>query len=201
MEDWQRFSDFFLSPPQPAGQEDNVYHCGGGVNSFGVDPAGQMSICSISMKEKFDLREGTVAEGWDQFLQPIRERKTTRVTKCTACHLKSACGMCPANAELENGDAETPVEFLCHVAHLRAELFGWTVPTHGECEFCEGGIHRARVVQGGAFLRKRLEAGGGGPPEPMLLLPSLGAGVPTTACGSGVAREKLDEGRLPCSHG
>ena len=28
--------------------------------------------------------------------------------------------MCPANGELESGDAETPVDYLCHVAHLRA---------------------------------------------------------------------------------
>ena len=144
-----------------------------------------MSICSISMKEKFDLREGTVAEGWDQFLQPIRERKTTRVTKCTACHLKSACGMCPANAELENGDAETPVEFLCHVAHLRAELFGWTVPAHGECEFCEGGIDRARVVQGGAYLREAHAGGERG---------AAGADAASSVVRSGRAKDRVRHG-------
>jgi radical SAM protein with 4Fe4S-binding SPASM domain len=157
-----------------------------------------MSICSISMTEKFDLRQGTVEEGWDQFLQPIRERKKSRVTKCTACHLKSACGMCPANAELENGDAETPVEFLCHVAHLRAELFEWNVPAHGECEFCEGGIHRARVVEGGAYLRRRLEEGTGLPLQPMLMLPSLGtgAGLPTPE-GLGTGFEAVDACPVP----
>jgi hypothetical protein len=49
------------------------------------------------------------------------------------------CGMCPANGELENGDPESPVDFLCHVAHLRAHAFGLPIPAHGECDYCEGG--------------------------------------------------------------
>ena len=49
------------------------------------------------------------------------------------------CGMCPANGELECGDPEAPVDFLCQVAHLRAYALGLPVPEHGECEYCEGG--------------------------------------------------------------
>ena len=49
------------------------------------------------------------------------------------------CGMCPANGELENGDPEAPVDFLCRVAHLRAHAFGLAVAPHGECEYREGG--------------------------------------------------------------
>ena len=39
---------------------------------------------------------------------------------------------------MENGDKESPVEFLCHVAHLRAATIGAEIPAHGECEFCVG---------------------------------------------------------------
>ena len=74
----------------------------------------------------------------DRLLRGGAPKKIRRVTKCTACQLKSVCGMCPANAELEAGDPETPVDFLCHVAHLRARVFGWPVPEHGVCEFCDG---------------------------------------------------------------
>jgi len=47
------------------------------------------------------------------------------------------CGMCPANAQLENRDGEEPVDFLCHVAHLRAKALGIPVEPHGECEYCK----------------------------------------------------------------
>ena len=55
--------------------------------------------------------------------------------------------MCPANGELENNDPESPVEFLCEVAHLRAMALGLEVPEHGECDFCSGGRHHDSVEE------------------------------------------------------
>ena len=76
-------------------------------------------------------------DGWNIFLRKVRERKITRRTKCTACQLIALCGMCPANAYLENQDPETPIEFFCQVAHLRAQALGIPVKPHGGCEYCE----------------------------------------------------------------
>ena len=49
------------------------------------------------------------------------------------------CGMCPPNAELEEGDPETPVDFLCRIAHLRAHALGIPVPLSADCEYFDGG--------------------------------------------------------------
>jgi len=136
--EWRRFAARF-NGPAPADKSDEVYQCGGGIIGLNIDPAGGMSICSLSEREKYDLRRGTFREGWDHFLGGVRRKKITRVTKCTACEIKSMCGMCPANAELEEGDPESPVDFLCHVAHLRAEALEIPVPAHGDCEYCAGG--------------------------------------------------------------
>jgi hypothetical protein len=62
--------------------------------------------------------------------------------------------MCPANAELDSGDAETPVEYLCHVAHLRAHALGLDVPAHGDCEYCAGGARHADIVETAARLHQ-----------------------------------------------
>jgi radical SAM protein with 4Fe4S-binding SPASM domain len=115
-----------------------------------------MSICVLSQNDKFDLRGGTVAEGWSQFLRKVRTRKTTRLTKCTTCALKSLCGMCPANGELENQDPEAPVEFLCQVAHLRAYAFGLPVPEHGTCECCPGGEAHEELMASARHLEQGL---------------------------------------------
>lgn len=178
--DWQKFSEFYLAPPRAESMGD-LYECGGGVGSFTVDPAGKMAICGFSQRDQYSLREGSVHEGWGTFLKGIRQKKTTRVTKCTACHLQSACGMCPANAELENGDPEEPVDFLCHVAHLRAALFGWTVPAHGECEYCPGGERHEELAAEAGDLRERLKRPGGPEFRVMTLLPSR---VPSTSANS-----------------
>jgi hypothetical protein len=55
--------------------------------------------------------------------------------------------MCPANGEMENGDKESPVEFLCQAAHLRAAVIGTDVPEHGDCQFCAGGTDHAMVME------------------------------------------------------
>jgi radical SAM protein with 4Fe4S-binding SPASM domain len=170
--DWQKFSDYFLAPPRPS-TEENLYQCGGGLNSFTVDPFGQMAICGFSQRDQYALKDGSVSDGWEGFLKGIRGKKTTRVTKCTACHLKAACGMCPANAELETGDPEEPVDFLCHVAHLRAALFEWTVPAHGDCEYCAGGKNHDRLTGDTEALRERLNSGSEPAFKQMTLLPSL----------------------------
>ncbi len=49
------------------------------------------------------------------------------------------CGMWPANGELENRDAEEPVDFLYRVAHLRARALGLPAKLHVGCENTAGG--------------------------------------------------------------
>jgi radical SAM protein with 4Fe4S-binding SPASM domain len=126
-----------------------VYSCGGGIKSFAIDPYGHMSICVISHRETYDVRTGSVREGWEQFLLKVRQRPRTRPTKCTGCRIQSVCSMCPANGELENGDPESPVDFLCEVAHLRATALGFDIPPHGDCEFCSDG--RRQTLQEAAL--------------------------------------------------
>jgi radical SAM protein with 4Fe4S-binding SPASM domain len=152
--EWKKFAARFNRPTPPE-KADEVYQCGGGINSFAIDPEGKMSICVLSRFDAYDLRRGSFREGWDHFLHQVRRKKITRVTKCTACEIKSMCGMCPANGELENGDPEAPVDFLCHVAHLRARALEIPVPPHGHCEYCEGGSAHAALMDSLETLLKR----------------------------------------------
>jgi radical SAM protein with 4Fe4S-binding SPASM domain len=166
-DEWVRFADEVRKSLEATPAADTVYQCGGGISAFAIDPYGRMSICVLSEAHKYDIRTGTFRDGWETFLRKERAKRVTRPTKCVSCALKSACGMCPANAELDSGDAETPVEYLCHVAHLRAHALGLEVPAHGECEYCAGGASHAHIVEtaarlhadtGAIFKPKTLEA-------------------------------------------
>jgi radical SAM protein with 4Fe4S-binding SPASM domain len=121
------------------------YTCGGGQNGCAIDPLGQMTICVLSHQDGYNLRAGSFQDGWYGRLREIRESKRVSQTICTHCRLQSLCSMCPANGELENGDAESPVEFLCQVAHLRAYTLGLQVPEHGDCPCCAGGVHHQHL--------------------------------------------------------
>jgi radical SAM protein with 4Fe4S-binding SPASM domain len=154
-EEWKLFAEKFQRPVHAPDESDRLYHCGGGIDSFAISPYGQMSICVLSQRDLYDLRTGDFRTGWEQFLHRVRERKITRLTKCIRCELKAMCGMCPANGELENGDPEAPVDFLCRVAHLRAHAFGLPVTPHGDCEYCEGGIGYRDLRASVAALQRR----------------------------------------------
>jgi radical SAM protein with 4Fe4S-binding SPASM domain len=161
-----------------------VYSCGGGAKAFAIDPYGHMSICVLSHQESYDIRSGSVKEGWEHFLLEVRKRERKRISKCVSCRLHTVCSMCPANGELENGDAESPVEFLCEVAHLRAMALGFEVPAHGECEFCATGRQYGAVQESARkIMAKEINVGEWTSPE--VLLPILSNSNPVSGTGCG----------------
>jgi radical SAM protein with 4Fe4S-binding SPASM domain len=156
--EWKRLAEETAPPVYVEGKSRDLYECGGGVNTFAVDPYGELSICVLSHKDSYNVRDGNFREGWQDYIRGVRSRKITRPTKCTGCGLKSMCGMCAANGELENGDAESPVDFLCQVAHLRAMTLDIPVRPHGKCEYCVAGAGHEDLQQEAESLKFR-EAG------------------------------------------
>ena len=136
MREWETFCRQFGGPVHSPDGQDEMYHCGGGINSFAIDPQGRMSVCPLACDDPYDLRTGSFSEGWLDHLKRVRHRRITRMTKCRSCTIQNMCGMCPANGTLENQDPEMPVDFLCQVAHLRSRVIGITVAAHGNCNYC-----------------------------------------------------------------
>jgi radical SAM protein with 4Fe4S-binding SPASM domain len=184
MDEWATFGK--RQPAVAANIEpaEDLYGCGGGISSFAINPYGELSICTLSQRDLYDLRSGSFADGWSSFLRTVRSKKATRPTKCTSCRLKGMCGMCPANGELENGDAEAPVDFLCRTAHLRAYTFGFPVAPHGECEYCAGGSRYDELTAAAAALHAPDARPATGAPGPRQL-PMLPAEPAASSCGSG----------------
>lgn len=132
-----------------------VYACGGGHRGCAIDPTGKMTICVLSHREGYDWRAGNFHEGWEGPLREIRSRERKKATICTNCRIQSLCSMCAANGELENGDTEQPVEFLCQVAHLRAYTLGYDVAEHGDCACCKPGVVRDQLMAAAERVRRR----------------------------------------------
>jgi len=181
--EYLRLAKHDLEKPAGLSQIDTMYFCGGGMNSFAINAYGEIGICVISQQETFSVREAGVRAVWEESLLQLRNRKRTRVTKCVQCRIQSMCGMCPANGEMENGDRESPVEFLCHVAHLRAAVIGVEIPAHGECEFCASGIqHEAVVESARRIVNKEIDVESWSGPQQ--ILPILNdSSVAVSGCG------------------
>jgi radical SAM protein with 4Fe4S-binding SPASM domain len=157
----REFAETHRTPGNGTGK---LYPCSGGAHSFAVDPYGRLRACAITPGEGFDLRTRGLREGWDSHLARLGGLKLDRDAKCRTCGLRALCGMCPANGELECGDPRRPVDFLCRVAHLRAQVFGIPIPPHGRCEYCPGGVRHEELRLAAARLKD------GRAPHPLLTL-------------------------------
>jgi radical SAM protein with 4Fe4S-binding SPASM domain len=118
---WRSFAEQYQDV-----QPDNryLYVCGAGLQSFHIDPYGQLSVCMMARRQQYDLRRGTFREGWNDFLAEVRYQPPRGAYGCNQCPLLPICGQCPGWGDMEHNDPQKPVEYLCQVAHLRAEALG-----------------------------------------------------------------------------
>lgn len=121
METWQGLVDKFPGKTQ---SPDRIFQCGAGLCTFHIDCTGHLSVCMMYRDKNYDLTDGTFREGWRLYLPDVLKREWSREVACSSCTLKSMCGQCPGWGHLEHGDPEEPVEYLCSVAHTRAEMLG-----------------------------------------------------------------------------
>jgi len=75
----------------------------------------------------YDLKRGSLKDALAKFFPKLREIKATNpdyLNRCAKCFLKGLCEQCPAKSWMEYGTLDTPVEYLCEVAHTQARYLG-----------------------------------------------------------------------------
>ncbi|UCC94337.1 MAG: radical SAM protein [Candidatus Omnitrophota bacterium] len=112
----QEFSDY---PPS-----EKLYVCAAGLDAFHIDPYGALSVCVMSRQPSYDILSGSFQEGWYEFIpRAVLSQRFMTDFRCAQCAVRSLCDTCPGWAQLEKGNPEAPVEYLCQIAHLRAAHF------------------------------------------------------------------------------
>jgi radical SAM protein with 4Fe4S-binding SPASM domain len=95
-----------------------VYNCGAAFRSFHIDSRGHMSVCTAARQPSYDLKVMPFQEAWEN-LGLLRLKSRQLETPCTTCTLNDLCNQCPGWSQAVHGDDETPVDFLCQLAHMR----------------------------------------------------------------------------------
>jgi len=116
---WQDFCHRAIRPFE----SDHLFVCGAGVSTFHIDPYARMSPCEMTRFKSFDLRSGPFKKGWQSFVSDFLNLRAPKDYPCNRCALISLCEQCPGWAWLENGRLRDPVDYLCRIAHLRADTF------------------------------------------------------------------------------
>jgi radical SAM protein with 4Fe4S-binding SPASM domain len=91
-----------------------------------IDAYGHMSMCVVGRYPNYDLKAGNFKEGWALLRRTRQEVRDDALSlECRACEVRVFCQQCPARAQLEHGEGAISerVEWLCTLAHLRAEKF------------------------------------------------------------------------------
>ena len=78
--------------------------CACGRSRFAITPYGEMNLCASFPIPKFDLRKGTVREGWDVLKRTVDEARPNDRYECPTCVARPNCRQGRSDAWLETGD-------------------------------------------------------------------------------------------------
>jgi radical SAM protein with 4Fe4S-binding SPASM domain len=106
---------------------DQLFTCGIGPPC--VDAYGNLQSCMALRRPDltYDLKKGTLKEALTSVFPRLKEMRAANrlyLERCARCFLKSICDQCPAKSWSEHGTLDTPVEYLCKIAHAQAQYLG-----------------------------------------------------------------------------
>jgi len=119
----QEFCSKFMHP-----SGGNLFSCGSGHGGC-VDAYGKFQPCMLLRNPEcvYDLRKGSLKDALTGFFLKLRQMKAVNLdylNRCAKCFLKGLCEQCPAKSWIEHGTLDTPVQYLCGVAHAQARYLG-----------------------------------------------------------------------------
>lgn len=90
-------------------------------------PASEAETVSAPHALERETVEVRLADALERFrrLCDVRATNPEYLSRCARCFLKGLCEQCPAKSWGEHGTIDTPVTYLCDVAHTQARYLGW----------------------------------------------------------------------------
>lgn len=119
----QLFAERFMRPGGAA-----LFNCGCGKGGA-VDAQGRLQPCLLLRHPElvYDLNTGSIRDALDRFFPEVLSKQAEDpryLERCATCFLQGLCNQCPAWSWMENGTLDTPVEYLCQIAHQQACFLG-----------------------------------------------------------------------------
>ncbi len=120
----QTFCSQFIGPPAQ-----RLFSCGAGSSSGCVSADGYFQPCLLLRHPQtiYNLKNGSLRGALTRFFPEVRKIKALHsdyLDRCARCFLKGLCEQCPAKSWMEHGTLDTPVNYLCEIAHAQAQYLG-----------------------------------------------------------------------------
>lgn len=106
------------SSEQSADEENpSLFRCAAGINSFYINPYGELNFCTYVRQSSWDLRRGTIREGVAHLRRELLTLTHAENSACRSCAIQSTCQNCPGHAALETGALAGKSDYLCDLNH------------------------------------------------------------------------------------
>ena len=78
--------------------------CACGQSRFAITPYGEMNLCTAFPIPRYNLRTGTVKDGWDILKHTVDQAHPSHRYECQTCEVRPHCRLGRSDAWLETGD-------------------------------------------------------------------------------------------------
>ncbi len=105
--------------------QEGPFTCKCGKSALAVTPYGQMNLCTALPTPKYDLRTGTVGEGWRTLVELVERANANPgpAYECPSCALEGSCRQGPMNAWLETGGFSPCLPYFKELAGLEQQAY------------------------------------------------------------------------------
>ena len=108
---------------EACGASRDFISCLCGRSSFAITPYGEMNLCIAFAMPRYDLRKGTVKEGWTVLKQTVDRAQPNANDECPTCDVRSHCRQGRSDAWTETGDMSVCLPHYKEFAVLEQRLY------------------------------------------------------------------------------
>jgi radical SAM protein with 4Fe4S-binding SPASM domain len=95
----------WIDPPEEScSATQSFIECACGQSRFAITPYGEMNLCTAFPIPRYDLRTGSVKEGWEMLKQTVDQALPSQRYECPTCEVRPHCRQGRSDAWLETGD-------------------------------------------------------------------------------------------------
>ncbi len=105
------------------GASGDFISCLCGRSNFAITPYGEMNLCIAFPTPRYDLRKGTVKEGWAVLKRTVDQAQPNERYECPTCDVRSHCRQGRSDAWLETGDMSVCLPHYKEFAVLEQRLY------------------------------------------------------------------------------
>jgi radical SAM protein with 4Fe4S-binding SPASM domain len=108
---------------EACGANGDFISCLCGRSNFAITPYGEMNLCIAFPTPRYDLRKGTVKEGWEVLKQTVDRAQPNANDECPTCEVRPNCRQGRSDAWLETGDMSVCLPHFKEFAVLEQHLY------------------------------------------------------------------------------